>query len=160
MPKQDAERRARELRRAAGQELPVDVDAIARAHDIDIRRQPFEDEVAGMLVIKDGQTIIGVNDTHHPNRQRFTIAHELGHHILRHHENFHIDLASSTAHGESANYSWRDERAANDFAAELLMPASMVVAAARVHPTVQVLAKQFEVSREAMGFRLINLGLK
>jgi Zn-dependent peptidase ImmA (M78 family) len=154
---------------AAAQELlaaadvtrpPIAVERVAAKCGVRVLGWDFGDAVSGLLLDLDSGPAIGFNSRQSRGRQRFTIAHELGHYILSHHENFHIDLASSTAHGESANYSWRDERAANDFAAELLMPASMVVAAARVHPTAQLLAKRFEVSREAMGFRLINLGLK
>ena len=61
---------------------------------------------------------------------------------------------------EAADYDWRDERATNQFAAELLMPTALVVQAAREISAVQELASLFEVSREAMGFRLINLGLR
>jgi Zn-dependent peptidase ImmA (M78 family) len=154
---------------AAAQELlaatgiarpPVVVERVAAKCGVRALKWDFEDAVSGLLLDLDSGPVIGFNSQQSRGRQRFTIAHELGHYLLGHHENFHIDLASSTNHGESANYSWRDERAANDFAAELLMPFSMVVAQARLEPSAQLLAKKFEVSREAMGFRLINLGLK
>ena len=152
---------AQELLAATGvKKAPVPVDRVAAKCGVRVLDWEFGPEVSGLLLDLDSGPVIGFNSYQSAGRQRFTIAHELGHHLLSHHENFHIDLASATAHGESANYSWRDERAANDFAAELLMPASLVIAAARTEPSVQALAQMFDVSREAMGFRLINLGLK
>ncbi|HTU78400.1 MAG TPA: ImmA/IrrE family metallo-endopeptidase [Solirubrobacteraceae bacterium] len=78
-----------------------------------------------MFTYGDG-AVIGINADHPETRQRFTMAHELGHYLLRHHERaeayedrFHLDLAENTPPG----FDWRAERAANDFAADLLMPA-------------------------------------
>lgn len=61
------------------------------------------------------------------------------------------------ASGEHPGYDWRAERAANEFAANLLMPASMVRRAAATSNDVTALAAQFHVSRAAMGFRLTAL---
>jgi len=55
------------------------VEKIAKELGAQVRFAPFDDELSGMVHIKDGVPIIGVNSLHHPNRQRFTIAHELGH---------------------------------------------------------------------------------
>lgn len=152
---------AQELIAAAGVKgAPVPVGRVAAKCGVRVLDWDFGPEVSGLLLDLDSGPVVGFNSHQSKGRQRFTIAHELGHYLLSHHENFHIDLASATAHGESANYSWRDERAANDFAAELLMPANLVIGAARKEPSVQALARTFDVSREAMGFRLINLGLK
>jgi len=152
---------AQELIVAAGQKRPpIPVEKIARKCGVRVLEWDFGEEVSGLLLDLDSGPVIGFNRYQSRGRQRFTVAHELGHFLLSHHESFHIDLASSTAHGEVANYSWRDERSANDFAAELLMPTGLVIAAAHEHPSAQSLAEEFDVSREAMGFRLINLGLK
>jgi Zn-dependent peptidase ImmA (M78 family)/DNA-binding XRE family transcriptional regulator len=168
VPRSTVQLRAREPL-AAAQELlavanvkrpPVQVGALAKRCGIRVLEWDFGSEISGLLLDLDSGPAIGFNGSQTPGRQRFTVAHELGHHLLSHHDNFHIDLASATALGEAANYSWRDERAANDFAAELLMPAAMVVAAVREQPSLDDLAEMFDVSRAAMGFRLINLGLK
>ena len=57
----------------------VSLERIAKHLKIQIRYSPLDNELSGMAVIKDGEAIIGVNSLHHPNRQRFTIAHEIGH---------------------------------------------------------------------------------
>lgn len=120
------------------------------------------DVKSGLLLELPGGSVIGFNSDHPRNRRRFSVAHELGHYLLRHAEHFHLDLAIPAAwHGEPPGYDWRDERAANHFAAELLMPEDFVRRAASRHDTdARRLARQFLVSEEAMGFRLVNLGLR
>jgi len=107
----------------------------------------------------DNGAVIGINQDHPLVRQRFSIARELGHHLLEHHDHFHIDLSDATGQGEPPGYNWFDERNANDFAAQVLMPAALVAAAFADDPNLNRLAKHFKVSREAMGWRLVNLGL-
>jgi Zn-dependent peptidase ImmA (M78 family)/DNA-binding XRE family transcriptional regulator len=141
---------------------PVDVNGIARRCGLRVVGASFPPDtpLSGFLVELESGPVIGYNQTHSPGRQRFTVAHELGHYLLRHHDHYHLDLGAAMAHAEDPNYDWRDERMANEFAAELLMPAQLVMAAARKHKTVKALADAFQVSQEAMGFRLINLGLR
>lgn len=157
-------RAAQELTVLAGvKRPPVDVEGLARGCGVRVLGYDFGDEapVSGFLIELESGPVIGFNrDQFSHGRQRFTIGHELGHYLLRHHDNFHIDVASAVAHGEAPNYDWRDERAANEFSAELLMPAQLVLALARDQQSVRELARAFEVSQEAMGFRLINLGLR
>ena len=56
-------------------------------------------------------------------------------------------------------YNWEQEREANYFAAELLMPADCLREDAPKHSAAR-LAQRYKVSIEAMGFRLKNLGLR
>jgi hypothetical protein len=90
-------------------------------------------------------------------RRRFTVAHEIGHHLL------HSDGAAvlcRPADVETARGDVRDrEREANRFAAELLMPEPLVRAAAdREGPDPIALSTRFGVSDVAMGYRLVTLG--
>ena len=76
--------------------------------------------------------MIGVNDLHAPRRQRFTIAHEVGHlemHkgrplVLDHVRMNMRDATSSTATDV-------EEIEANQFAAAILMPSDLVIREAR-----------------------------
>lgn len=151
---------ARELLKAAGvKSPPVPVDQLARLSGVRVLGWRFDDAVSGLLLDLESGPAIGFNEGQSPGRRRFTIAHELGHFLLRHHDHFHIDLAAPASHGNPPGYDWRDERAANEFAAELLMPAEMVIEAYARKPAA-ALPKLFDVSQEAMGFRLVNLGLR
>jgi predicted transcriptional regulator len=90
-------------------------------------------------------------------RRRFTVAHEIGHHLL------HADGAAVLCRPADVEAARGDERArereANRFAAELLMPEQLVRAAADADgPDPIALAERFGVSDVAMGFRLVTLG--
>lgn len=152
---------ARELLRAESvSKPPVPVEQLAGACGVRVLGWDFGEGLSGVLLELDSGPVIGFNKDHPKGRRNFSIAHELGHYLLRHYEHFHLDLAGLATHGEPPGYDWRDERAANDFAAELLMPAELVAREAPESASLASLAKRFGVSREAMGFRLANLGLR
>lgn len=107
--------------------------------------------------------MIWVNGDQARTRQRLTLAHELGHHLLRHADTFHLRLGGDLApnvSGGHPTYDWRIERAANEFAANLLMPASIVRRAAATVTDVVALAFQFKVSPTAMGFRFAAFNIR
>ncbi len=87
-------------------------------------------------------------------RNRFTIAHELGHVLLGHVHEGKKQLRDTTF-GNSDPI----ERAANTFAAELIMPEQKVRELFKGASSVQQLSEAFGVSNAAMSFRLQNLGL-
>lgn len=101
---------------------PVPVERIAAELHVRIRYSPFDGELAGMLYCRNGVTVIGVNSLHSHARQRFTIAHELGHFKL-HGADVHIDRRYAI-HRDWVSSLGTDakEIEANRFAAELLMP--------------------------------------
>jgi transcriptional regulator with XRE-family HTH domain len=151
---------ANELLKAAGlEEPPIDVYGLARTCGALVLGYPFDDDLSGLLVELDGGAAIGVNSNQHEVRQRFTVAHELGHYLLNHHERFHVDLGGDSD-GTPPGYDWVSERAANDFAADLLMPARMIYGLYDGSQSTADLAERFCVSKLAMGYRLANLGLR
>jgi Zn-dependent peptidase ImmA (M78 family) len=98
---------------------------------------------------------------HEPwERRRFSVAHEVGHHVLH--------AGASTAgvfcragdlRPDPESPERLREREANRFAAELLMPQPLVEREVEAHgPDPLVLCGIFRVSDLAMGFRLVNLG--
>lgn len=142
--------------------LPVNPRAIAEAMGIEVRPlTPFDPETwrpneSGHYSYRDGRPLITFNFTDAPVRQRFTIAHEIGHHV-------HGDLDAPRDTSEQFSAKARDpkEVAANRFAAALLMPAALVkhmVLEQRV-TDLSRLAKAFGVSTAAMEFRLKAIGL-
>ncbi|HEU5236521.1 MAG TPA: ImmA/IrrE family metallo-endopeptidase, partial [Pyrinomonadaceae bacterium] len=116
------------LQKSKVTKAPVNVEKIANDLGIAVRRTPTEDDISGFLVRNAGeQPVIGVNTLHHPNRQRFTIAHELGHFEL-HTNEVHVDrVIVQLRSGESSSGENPDEVEANRFAAELLMPADFIL---------------------------------
>jgi len=166
LAKKSAESKAAEiLERFDVTEPPVPAENIARALGAQITYEVFEGEISGMLLRDQDTLVIGVNSRHAPTRQRFTVAHEIGHILIHQGRPIFIDrfVRVNFRDGESGI----EEVEANAFAAELLMPRNMIYAAADRallrHPEytpeelARLLARQFEVSPAAMQYRLINL---
>jgi Zn-dependent peptidase ImmA (M78 family) len=151
---------------------PVDVELLAGRLGSEIAYESLESSVSGMLVRPPkGRPIVVVNDRHPVVRQRFTIAHELGH--LELHKGRpvivdHLTRARVNLRDETSSLATSTEEiAANQFAASLLMPGEWIhdaidASMGRLSSSrlIDELATQFGVSAQAMEFRLINLGLR
>jgi Zn-dependent peptidase ImmA (M78 family) len=148
---------------------PVPVEELAKLEGAEIVRVKAKGGESGFTLRANEAVIIGVNSGTSRRRQRFTIAHELGH--LAMHEgrplivdhsirvNYRTDVRSMATNEE--------EIQANAFAAALLMPDEWVRGVAEKilsrpqsrEELITSLVREFDVSPEAMGFRLINLGV-
>lgn len=152
--KKSIEITTRELLEASEQNMPpIDPQEVARLLNLKVEFFPFSDEISGLL--KKEMGVIGVNENQHPRRQRFTLAHEIGHYVLGHNLISEKDFVDDT----STDSSSRIEREANYFASTLLMPSDLVKKAAKENFDVKGLAKKFEVSEQAMTIRILELGL-
>jgi Zn-dependent peptidase ImmA (M78 family) len=151
-------------------DAPVDVERLAKAEHVDIRKERVDGDISGFLFRdRDKSTaIIGVNSRHHANRQRFTIAHELGHFMLHTMDQVHVDRGFEVRlrNDESSKGTDTDEKEANLFAAELLMPktflekdlANIESVDLMEEKTIKSLAEKYQVSTHAFAFRLAYLG--
>jgi Zn-dependent peptidase ImmA (M78 family) len=150
------------LREFGIDKAPIQPNAIAEGLGAIVVTQELEPDVSGMLVRESDGLIIGVNKHHAPVRRRFTIAHELGH--LELHRGRVLILDTPVRFDFRDGASSQEESEANRFAAALLMPQEMVVRAAAgasrdPDQLIKSLARKFQVSPAAMGYRLINLGI-
>lgn len=146
---------------------PVPVKKLARMKGAKIRYEPYEDdnqELSGVLFREGDKKIIGVNSLHAPVRQRFTIAHEIGHLLLHTDDDLFVDgtVQAFSRDQKSRQATDRKEIDANQFAAALLMPKQFLAERIQEGRTVNLsrlyeLAEEFRVSAEAMTFRLSNL---
>lgn len=137
----------------------VDLERVAKELNIVIIPYSFPEEISGVFFKKDGKQVLGVNQDEHENRRRFTIAHEIGHYLLHPASLLHYDRPE-VVHFRSKNVLGPEEREANFFAAELLMPEELLRKCIDNGITsVSELASQFKVSKEAMSYRLANLNL-
>src|SRR5688572_22304486 len=110
-------------------ELPIPIKRIAKEMGLIVRPHDFGPNVSGMLMIDKGKGIIGYNPLEPSVRQRFTVAHELGHYELHrlgneifvdnHFKALFRDEKSSTGQV-------KQEQEANAFAASILMPRDKV----------------------------------
>ena len=154
------------------QNAPIPVEAIAVAENLPVIESSFGSDVSGALIRSNGFTGIAVNGSQHPNRKRFTVAHELAHHALAHvGEHDHIDWKFTILRrdGKSSEASDDREMEANFFAASLLMPKEFLKKdlllrigtngeADLQSEDILTLAKRYQVSETAMKYRLMNLG--
>jgi Zn-dependent peptidase ImmA (M78 family) len=152
-------------------DAPVSVDMIARSEGLPIVESAFAGDVSGALLRKDGVAGIVVNAQQHPNRKRFTIAHELAHFLLDHTDTDHVDWQFTILRRDESSSDASDVREieANAFAANLLMPKDFLRRDLDQYRNFrgelelddackQALAKRYRVSEIALTYRLVNLG--
>lgn len=135
---------------------PVDVTAVAGALGFAVVEHDFPDGISAVTFIEDGVKAIGVNEHHALVRRRFSVAHELGHFLNGHepvdHSLTHVDTRPSYLNPHN-----RQEREADEFAAELLMPLPWLKQdVAQFGLDVPTLARRYGVSEQAMWIQLID----
>ena len=144
----------------------IEIDKIAESLGIDVKGEELDDDISGLFVMKNGKPFIRFNNSEGQKRRRFTIAHELGHYVL-HREGtpLFVDKKNEKTlyrNSTSSSGEVKREREANAFAASLLMPEAFISDEMRNIPLgknpITHLANVFNVSEQAMSFRLSNLG--
>jgi Zn-dependent peptidase ImmA (M78 family) len=145
---------------AAG--YPVDVAGAANAIGVRVLYDALPAGVSGKIQRDErGGYYIVANRAEPEVRQRFTIAHELGHYIY-HRTLIGDGVADSPAYRapdetvyENTPLERFHETQANQFAANLLMPLKLIRKAEQEHPGISVkdLAGLFKVSEDAMRIR-------
>lgn len=143
-----------------------DIKKLAQKLSIKLAPDFFSDDVSGYFVMKNGHPVISYDSAAAHTRIRFTIAHEMGHYILHSKSQpIFVDKTPKVFYRNSASASGEilKEREANAFAAALLMPKALVLEELKkvnsdAVEAVGQLATKFEVSVQAMSFRLSNLG--
>lgn len=159
------------LERMAIKNPPVPVEKIAESLGARIVFKPAsdgEEDVSGMLYRSKERVVIGVNSAHHLHRQRFTIAHEIGHLVL-HQGEMYIDTPSVKFRDSKSGLAIDNEEIeANGFAAELLMPREFLEKSLEnlykrntreTNQVVENLSVEYKVSPQMVEYRLRNLGV-
>lgn len=134
----------------------IDLEAIAWSHGAKVRYRPLHGCEARIFGHGD-QAVISIDIRKPPPRQRYSLAHELGH------WEFHrgrLLICRSVDIGAGSGGS-QEEQVANRYAADLLMPAFMFDPAARKLSKLDLravceMADIFRVSRTAAAVRLIE----
>jgi len=150
--------------------LPVDVEGISRSVGLKVIDFPFQEDISGVLVLDEEGATIGYNPNESNVRKRFSIAHELGHFILHaRNSTSGMFMDKLLFRKNITTYSSKEEeieREANYFAANLLMPAQLVINEVNKlnhskddEENIKILSKKFDVSVSAMTYRLVNLGI-
>ncbi len=144
--------------------FPLDLDVLAEAvgiSSIDYHdTQAFEGVLAANPEKSHG--VITVNANSIPTRQRFTIAHEIGHYLIPNHDG-KIECSNTDLQAfHSADAGLKIEAEANNFAAELLMPESDYVSQIKRNEgiwleEVQAFSDHYHTSFEATINRYIDI---
>lgn len=170
-PRKNIEDKALDLLRQSGAvRAPVPIDRVARYLNLQIQPVDLGEEVSGVLVVSAGGGVIGYNLAQHPVRQRFTVAHEIGHFVLHHTvKELFIDKQYTAIYKRDQASSQGDHRLeieANRFAAALLIPKDLLIEEImKLHfdlaseSAMKALAEKFSVSTQAMSIRLGQLGI-
>lgn len=142
----------------------INLKKVANHLNVNLVKTELKDNVSGLFIFKSGKGNILYNKFENTARQRFTIAHELGHFILH---KLPVSMTKKELklyrNSESSTGEIKQEREANAFAAALLMPEKFIHTEIERAPNdtieaIKFLAKKFKVSEQAMTFRLANLG--
>ena len=143
--------------------VPVPVEEIAKKMNIEISYAPSTD-YSGILIRKsDGNVLMGINNSESIQRMRFTIAHELCHYFFDKNDHVTVEYRNKTHYGQKPD----KEKMADFFAANLLMPESLVRFDFKeatkngifFEDNLNSMADKYQVSKEAMKYRLTNLQL-
>ncbi|GFD67918.1 ImmA/IrrE family metallo-endopeptidase [Alteromonas sp. KUL106] len=136
---------------------PLNIAELAHELGIVVRYEPMDGDDSGSLEMNDKENrwIMTINSLHHPHRQRFTMAHELGHFIKHspissrfHDTNFFRNSESNQMETE-----------ANNFAADLLMPKDKFdYFVQNKSASAEAVAEYFQVSTIAARVRAKQLG--
>lgn len=143
--------------------VPVDVIKIAYANDIKVYEGDLDKKTSGAIRYdkNENKFEILVNKNDVKTRQRFTIAHELGHYFLHKEflksEEIHIDIMYRAT--EKLDEEKEREKQVDYFAGALLMNRTLLEKLYRENNSIQDLAGIFDVSVSAMTVRLDILDL-
>jgi hypothetical protein len=158
-----------------GRALPVPVETIADSHygllirDVDdLSSAPgaphaTDAALSGLLLVASREIWVNSEEARQwPGRRRFTIGHELGHWVLHRNGLSSVFCRSASVsageQGEAYGGLPRIEAEAHAFAAALLMPADLLLAAnERVDGDIDALCHAFGASRAALVRRLSNV---
>ncbi len=169
---------ARFLSRHDVAKVPVDPYELAQLEGITVLFEHLPRDTSSLLLREpSGVKVICVNASHSETRKRFSVAHELGHATL--HFDARPPAVSEAAVSRPLEVLFRDGAAAagtdqveidaNTFAAAVLMPTGLAInhfraklsetPLASTERVIKELATTFDVSQQAMSYRLVNLGL-
>ncbi len=145
---------ARELlKRCNINEPPVDLRIIIEKEGLEYQEVDyFPDDVDALIIPMQGRVIAAVNKNQSPNRRRFSLAHELCHHLLHRDRSLLEDRMTVDWRPPS-----RDEIHSKDvfeaeadiFAGEVLISLPFLKKTFKPGMTAQDVARLFEVSQEA-----------
>ncbi len=136
------------LRKYAVTKPSTPVGEIAEGEGLKILYRKWPNSVGALLLRKN--RIIGVSSNHHPHRQRFSIAHELGHYFLNHRLDDYEENITLDNPPAGDDFSRIQNRQADEFASELPVPLPIIKVFYKKIKDGRALAHIFNVSQEVV----------
>lgn len=148
---------------------PIPVEKVAKNLGLKIQFESYDEDMSGCLVRDGEDALIGVNISHHKNRQRFTVAHEIGHFLFHPGESIFVDRVFRVNRRDhnSSTAEKPEEIEANQFASELLMPTELLLEDLNKYISknpdvgeddlIEHFAHKYQVSVQAMVYKLVNI---
>ncbi|SDF43605.1 protein of unknown function [Mucilaginibacter pineti] len=138
---------------------PIDIKELIIYHNGMVKESDLKN-CDGRLVMKQGRSIVTIDSKiEFEQRKRYVLAHELGHILL------HADKEASFTDDDTTLEGYKkgpQEKEANDFAAELLMPRELFEANCekkKFSPElISELAQKFNTSLTSTVYRFVDLG--
>lgn len=152
--------------------VPVNVKELCLTLGIDVREAYLGDKLAGMIEKLKNEYVIIINAEHNEEKQRFTLAHILGHYILHRKliqdgvDDDHLYRSSTLGRFHNMNFGPEEEVQAHQFAYNVLVPfdsvkeqLNRILEEADQEPPelgeiYELLAKKFHVTKNVMKARL------
>ena len=132
--------------------VPVNLGRICQRLNMEVVQVEAVDTFCGGIRRTNDRYQISLNANHHPNRQRFTLAHEIVHYLEHRHQ---IGDGIIDDELRRSGLSTGMEVEANRLAAEILMPDEILEKAfLDEEPDLEKLARQLRVSKQALAIRL------
>jgi Zn-dependent peptidase ImmA (M78 family) len=146
------------LKRHGIKEPPVDLESLVRKEGLEYQEVDYFDDDVDALIISYGDRVIAaVNKNHHLHRRRFSLAHELCHHLYHADRSVFDEKMTIDSGGDESYTSKKDpfEAEADIFASELLMPLAFLKVVCDKR-TVDEVAAIFQVSTQAASVAISN----
>jgi Zn-dependent peptidase ImmA (M78 family) len=142
---------------------PVDIALLIRERGLKLVCSEADGALSGQLFPDQREVFVNTHNRH-LHRQRFTMAHELGHWELRHYLEDELQADSMGFEGAFDGLGQSEGRSpieieANTFAAEILIPGAWIKRERRplAPGRADQLGNVYQVSREAMFYQLMHL---
>ena len=94
----------------------------------------------------EGRKFIGLNSSYHIHNKRFSLGHEIAHHLLNHPPESDCDEEEIKMYNQEAD----------EFSAELLIPYEELKKQLQATKDTNVIAKNFQVSKEALWIKITS----
>lgn len=138
------------------QEPIKNLESILISHNIKIIKPVLDFSVNGLFVaLSSDRFLIVINSDNPPSKRNFTLGHEYGHYLMHRNGSFQA-ICTGLEYPEMLSI---DEKIANIFSAEFLMPKKSFKNFSPNEESFALYLHKYGVSREALLYRLISLGI-